>query len=78
MGGTNVWPFLSLKALSLSLKEVILHGDLWAANGGSSPAPGGQNRVCGVAGARGDICDVAGGSGETSVLELEREEGGEC
>lgn len=66
-----------MKALSLPSKEVISHRDLWAASGGSSPAPCGQSRVCGVAGARGDICDVAGGNGETAVLGLEREREGE-
>lgn len=57
---------------------MISHRELWAESGGSSPAPCGRSRVCGVAGARGDICDVAGGNGETSVL-LRRhtEEGGE-
>lgn len=62
-----------MKALSLPVKEVIAQRDLWAENGGSSPAPCGLSRVCGVAGARGDICDVAGGNGETSVLGWERE-----
>lgn len=55
----------------LPSKEVMSHRDLGVDNGGSSPAPCGRNRVCGVAGARGDICDVAGGNGETFVL-LER------